>query len=154
MVLVSVIAEVGEGADSPLCSPDGGEPHHRRAVELAVAMQRSMVGLNEGWHELGLGEDLRIRMGINTGMLIFGSQGCMTYTAIGLQTNVTARIQAQCQPGEILLSDANWQFIREEVHCTPKGEIEVKGVQLSVRSRFNDQKESTSQTVAASSAQA
>ena len=75
-------------------------------------------------------------MGINTGMLSvgsFGSQGRMTYTAIGLQTNVTARIQAQCQPGGILLSDASWQLIREEVQCTPKGEIEVKGVHFPIK---------------------
>ncbi len=128
----------GDGIMALFGAPDKMEPREqvRRAAEMALAMQREMVGLNEGWRELGLGEDLRVRMGINTGMLSvgsFGSQGRMTYTAIGLQTNVTARIQAQCQPGEILLSDASWQLIRDEVHCTPKGEIKVKGVHFPVK---------------------
>ena len=75
-------------------------------------------------------------MGINTGMLSvgsFGSQGRMTYTAIGLQTNVTNRIQSFCRPGEILLSDACWQLVRDQVPCTPRGEIEIKGVHFPIK---------------------
>jgi len=128
----------GDGIMALFGAPESMEPREqvRQAVDMALAMQRDMDRLNEGWRELGLGEELQVRMGINTGMLSvgsFGSQGRMTYTAIGLQTNVTARIQAQCQPGEILLSDASWQLIRDEVQCKPKGEIEVKGVHFPIK---------------------
>jgi class 3 adenylate cyclase len=128
----------GDGIMALFGAPGAMEPGEqvRRAVDMALTMQRDMAQLNEGWRELGLGEALQVRMGINTGMLSvgsFGSQGRMTYTAIGLQTNVTARIQAQCRPGEILLSDASWQLIRGEVQCTPKGEIEVKGVHFPIK---------------------
>lgn len=128
----------GDGIMALFGAPENMEPKKQvhQAVDMALAMQRDMARLNENWRELGLGEKLQVRMGINTGMLSvgsFGSQGRMTYTAIGLQTNVTARIQAQCQPGEILLSDASWQLIRDDVQCTPKGEIEVKGVHFPIK---------------------
>jgi class 3 adenylate cyclase len=128
----------GDGIMALFGAPESMEPRKQvhQAVDMALAMQRDMAGLNENWRELGLGEELQVRMGINTGMLSvgsFGSQGRMTYTAIGLQTNVTARIQAQCQPGKILLSDASWQLIREEVQCTAMGEIEVKGVHFPIK---------------------
>jgi len=128
----------GDGIMALFGAPETMEPREqvRRAVDTALAMQRDMARLNEAWREFGLGEKLQVRMAINTGMLSvgsFGSQGRMTYTAIGLQTNVTARIQAQCQPCEILLSDASWQLIRDEIQCTPKGEIEVKGVHFPIK---------------------
>jgi class 3 adenylate cyclase len=128
----------GDGIMALFGAPEAMEPREqvRCAVDMALAMQRDMARLNESWRELGLGEKLRVRMGINTGMLSvgsFGSQGRMTYTAIGLQTNVTNRIQAQCQPGGILLSDASWQLVRDEYPCTSKGEIEVKGVHFPIK---------------------
>jgi class 3 adenylate cyclase len=128
----------GDGIMALFGAPESMEPRKqvRRAVDMALAMQREMARLNENWRELGLGEELQVRMGINTGMLSvgsFGSQGRMTYTAIGLQTNVTARIQMQSLPGEILLSDASWQLIRDDVQCAPKGEIEVKGVHFPIK---------------------
>ncbi len=128
----------GDGIMALFGAPEAMEPKEqvRRAVDMALAMQHDMARLNENWRELGLGENLQVRMGINTGMLSvgsFGSQGRMTYTAIGLQTNVTNRIQARCQPGGVLLSDASWQLVRDEVACAPMGEIEVKGVHFPIK---------------------
>jgi len=128
----------GDGIMALFGAPEPMEPREQvlKAVAMAQAMQRHMARLNEGWRALGLGDELQVRMGINTGMLSvgsFGSQGRMTYTAIGLQTNVTNRIQAHCRPGQILLSDASWQLVRDEVRCAPRGEIDVKGVHFPVR---------------------
>ena len=84
---------------------------------------------------LGIEQSLRVRIGINTGMLsvgTFGSDGRATYTAIGLQMNVAARIQAQCEPGSILLSSASWHLINNTVACDPLGEVTVKGVHFPI----------------------
>jgi class 3 adenylate cyclase len=128
----------GDGIMALFGAPEPMEPQEQvlEAVAMAQTMQRQMAQLNENWRALGLGGELQVRMGINTGMLSvgsFGSQGRMTYTAIGLQTNVTNRIQSHCRPGGILLSDASWQLVRDQVACTPRGEIEIKGVHFPVK---------------------
>ncbi len=105
------------------------------AVRAAHAMQAALPGLNAAWRKLGLGADLRIRIGINTGMASvgsYGSAGRMTYTAIGLQTNIAARIQAHCEPGGVLISDATWQLVSDQVQAAPAGEVACKGVHFPV----------------------
>lgn len=105
------------------------------AVAAAQVMQAALPGLNAGWRKLGLGTDLTIRIGINTGMASvgsYGSAGRMTYTAIGLQTNIAARIQAHCEPGGILLSEATWQLAGDQVPADPAGDVVCKGVHFPV----------------------
>lgn len=108
-----------------------------QAIKTAQAMQSALSQLNESWKHLGFVEThpLSIRIGINTGELSvgsFGSEGRMTYTAIGLQTNVAARIQAQCKPGSLLLSGSTWQLVRDDILCEQRGALEIKGVQFLV----------------------
>lgn len=57
----------------------------------------------------------------------------MTYTAIGLQTNIAARIQSHCEPGGVLLSDASWHLVKERIACEPRGEVECQGVHFPVK---------------------
>ncbi len=62
----------------------------------------------------------------------FGSDGRATYTAIGLQMNVAARIQAQCEPSQTLLSSSSWHLVKDDVACKPLGEVMVKGVHFPI----------------------
>lgn len=108
-----------------------------QAIKTAQAMQTALTQLNESWSQLGLGEalPLRIRIGINTGELSvgsFGSEGRMIYTAIGLQTNMAARIQAECKPGGVLLTNATWLLVKDDIPCEPMGALAIKGVQFLV----------------------
>lgn len=128
----------GDGLMALFGAPDPMEPGQQAAsaVRAAQAMQARLPGLNQAWHRLGAPEPLRTRIGINTGVLSvgsFGSEGRMTYTAIGLQTNVAARLQAHCEPGSILISDATWFLVKDEVPCAPRGEVACKGVHFPVR---------------------
>lgn len=127
----------GDGLMALFGAPEPLEPGQqvRSAIESSRAMARELTQLNRRWRKLGLGQDLEVRIGINTGVLSvgsFGSVGRMTYTAIGLQTNVTARIQAHCKPGEVLLSEASWQLVSNEINCTAQGSIRVKGLHFPV----------------------
>lgn len=72
------------------------------AVAAATEIQATLPVLVQRWFKLGLDHELRAQVGINTGVLsvgTFGSDGRATYTGIGLQTNIAARIQANCDPG-------------------------------------------------------
>lgn len=109
--------------------------HALRAVRMAHEMQRRMVELRERWFKRGIQHPFRIRIGINTGFASvgdFGSPGRMMYSAIGQQTNLAARIQAHCEPDRILLSHSTWALVQDAVPCTPRGEIEVKGLHYPV----------------------
>lgn len=128
----------GDGLMAIFGAPDSLEPEQQvaSAVAAAQAMQAALPGLNERWRRLGVADALRTRIGINTGVLSvgsFGSEGRMTYTAIGLHTNIAARLQSACDPGEVLLSEGSWLLVRDRVPCEPRGEVVCKGVHYPVR---------------------
>jgi class 3 adenylate cyclase len=105
------------------------------AVRAAQAMQEKLPELNARWRTLGLDSPVNIRIGINTGMASvgsYGSEGRMTYTAIGLQTNIAARVQAKCEPGQILMTEATWRLLGSDNRGQFVGEIECKGVHFPV----------------------
>ena len=102
-----------------------------RSVRMAVEMQEAMGPLNQRWASAGIPETLQVRMGVNTGVVTvgnFGSAERTKYTALGKQVNIAARIQANCQPGKVLLSHATWLLVRDEISCTAKGELTLKGL--------------------------
>ncbi len=127
----------GDGLTAIFGAPEPLEPEEQvqRALAAANAMHARLADLNKSWFRLGIEQPLRVRIGINTGMLsvgTFGSDGRATYTAIGLQMNVAARIQAQCEPGGILLSSASWHLVNDTIECDPLGEVTVKGVHFPI----------------------
>ncbi len=78
-------------------------------MRMALEMQRRMLELKDVWVHRGIRKPLRVRIGINTGHASvgdFGSEGRKVYSAIGVQTNIAARIQAACEPGRVLISDS------------------------------------------------
>jgi class 3 adenylate cyclase len=110
--------------------------HALRAVRMALAMQRRMGELGEKWFREGIQTPFCVRIGINTGVASvgdFGSEGRTTYSAIGNQTNLTARIQDHCEPGKVLISHTTWALVEDKIPCEEQGEIEVKGLHYPVR---------------------
>jgi class 3 adenylate cyclase len=103
---------------------------------MAVEMQARMVTLREEWLARGYQLPFHVRMGINTGQASignFGSEGRMDYTAIGRQVNLAARLEVNCVPDKVLISHTTWAFVKDEIPCTPKGEITTKGAHEPVR---------------------
>ena len=127
----------GDGLMAIFGAPDSMEPAEqvRAALAAASGMHDRLAELNESWPALGIEQALHVRVGINTGVLsvgTFGSDGRATYTAIGLQMNIAARIQAHCEPGSILLSKSSWHLVKDEVDAEPLGEVTVKGVHFPI----------------------
>jgi class 3 adenylate cyclase len=127
----------GDGVMAIFGAPEELEPREqvRSALEAAQELQRSLPVWSQRWYELGIDQDLQARIGINTGVVsigTFGSAVRATYTGIGLQTNIAARIQAQCDPGSVLLSKTSWHLVSDTVSCQPRGEVEVKGVHFPI----------------------
>jgi adenylate cyclase len=129
---------VGDGIMIFFGAPEvtSDEDHALRAVQMAKVMQRRMAELRERWFEGGIQTPFQIRIGVNTGVASvgdFGSAGRIAYSAIGNQTNLTARIQAACEPGKILLSHTTWALVKNQIPCKERGEIHVKGLHYPVR---------------------
>ena len=89
---------------APYRQPDDA----RRAVQAAIAMQRTVIRLNEQWrHRRGM--EIQIHIGLNTGKVAagnIGSQKLIQYATIGDTTNVTSRICSAAKEGEILISQS------------------------------------------------
>jgi len=115
--------------------PMAPEAQAMAAVSAGRAMLARLRDLNETWRKLGLGDPLHIRIGVNTGVVSvgsYGSAGRMTYTGIGLHTNIAARIQSHCAPDGMLIGEPTWQLVRDAVDCEPQGNIACKGVHFPV----------------------
>lgn len=105
--------------------------HAQDAVGMAVAMQRRMVVLREKWFSSGIEHPFQIRCGVNTGMATvgaFGAEGRREYSAVGLQTNIAARLEGACTPGKVMISHATWALVHEKFECVDLGDRELKGV--------------------------
>lgn len=127
----------GDGLMALFGAPDLMSPRQQvtNAIMAAQDMQARMPQLNKVWRGLGLGTDLAIRIGINTGFASvgsYGSEGRMTYTAIGIQTNIASRIEGFAQPGQILIAEACYQLIKGQIACRAVGQVNCKGVRKPV----------------------
>jgi class 3 adenylate cyclase len=68
---------------------------------------------------------------VNTGSCsvgVFGSDTHRTYAAIGLPTNVAARLESAAAPGEVLASPSTLALLGDRVTSCSRGELALKGV--------------------------
>jgi adenylate cyclase len=98
----------------------------------AVHAVRAAVGMQQSAEETARDHDdwPRFRIGVNTGpaaLAIVGAGQQRSFTAIGDTTNVAARLQAAAEPGSVLIGEATYELVREEIPAEPYGELELKG---------------------------
>jgi adenylate cyclase len=113
----------------------GVEEDARACLRMAVDMQRRLEQLNTLWHQKGIEQPFRARMGINTGYCNvgnFGSDDRMDYTIIGAEANLAARLQSIAEPGGICLSYETYALVRDLVRARPLSPIAMKGISREV----------------------
>ena len=94
-------------------------------------MQEKMDELKKKWLDEGFQNPFEIRVGINTGFCNvgnFGSEDRLDYTIIGGEVNLASRLESNAKTGEILVSHETFAFIKEDITCEKKEEINVKGI--------------------------
>jgi class 3 adenylate cyclase len=119
-----------------------GDPHSRgnredalAAVRMAIEMRGRMISLREQWLNRGLSEPFHIRMGIASGFGTvgnFGTEDHLDYTAIGAQVNLAARLESLAQPDQILIAEATYRLVKEEICCEKVDEFKIKGIAYPV----------------------
>jgi class 3 adenylate cyclase/tetratricopeptide (TPR) repeat protein len=121
---------LGDGFMALFGAPLAHEDHALRAILTALAIQRA---LPEQGAELGLppGEELSLRMGVNSGPVVVGKIGDnlrMDYTAVGDTTHLAARLQQLAEPGAILASEVTSRQVRGYVRLESVGPLPAKGI--------------------------
>jgi len=112
-----ILAYFGDFTDS--------DTHAYDAVSAAIEMQKRIPGLQKR-----LGFDFQIRIGVHTGPVDVGNIGStehLDYTVIGRNVNLAQRLEANCEPGKVLISDATYQLVKERVDIADTREIPLKG---------------------------
>jgi len=118
---------LGDGMMAIFNAPVELPQHERAAIRAGLRMQerlRQMVEDSGGALTTGYG------VGINTGPAIVGNIGTpelMNYTAIGDAVNVAARLQAEAGIGDVLISDATYERVRDDFEVEELGARQVKG---------------------------
>ena len=110
--------------NDPLDCPDAPE----RAVRMALAMRARVAELAEGWSRRGYALDFGV--GIAQGHATLGRigfEGRSDYTAIGSVTNLAARLCAEAEGRQILISQRVYAAIEEIVVADSVGELALRG---------------------------
>ncbi|WP_170419494.1 adenylate/guanylate cyclase domain-containing protein [Ruegeria arenilitoris] len=115
----------------------GVEEDAAACVRMAIDMQRKLGHLQTEWQRKGLiDRPFRARMGINTGYCTignFGSADRMDYTAIGREVNLAARLEAECDPGGLLLAAETYSLVKDWLPVEEREPVRVKGFQNPIR---------------------
>ncbi len=113
-----------------------GEPSSQGArqdaldcVAMALDMRREMRTLRHKWRLMGFA-GLYIRVGITTGYCHvgnFGSNNRLSYTLIGKEANLAARLESSAGKDEILVSESTYDYVCHNYECQHAGAFQLKG---------------------------
>lgn len=103
------------------------DPAHH-ALRMALQMQAAMQGLAAGWQRRGY--DLQLGIGVAMGFASIGGigfEGRIDYGAIGIVTNLAARLCAEAAGGEILAAPRVIAALGPDCATEPVGPFALKG---------------------------
>lgn len=78
---------------------------------------------------------INIRVGINTGQVIFGSVGIrerMDWTALGDVVNIASRVESSSESGAVMITDNTYSFVQDLVTIKEKTYMDLKGKSFRV----------------------
>ncbi len=102
-------------------------PRADHAPALARAALEMMTFLDR-W-ESPYADDIRFRMGINSGPVLAGVIGRkkFSYDVWGDPVNVASRMESHADPGRIQVSRDTYELLKDEFVLEPRGSVAIKG---------------------------
>src|SRR5215831_16779116 len=126
---------LGDGLMALFGAPVALEDHALRGVQAALAIQETLTGYSEQLKR-DRGVELRLRLGLNTGLVVVGRIGDdlrMDYTAVGDTTHLASRVQGVAEPGTILITEVTHGLVEGYVRTEGLEPVSVKGRSERVR---------------------
>jgi class 3 adenylate cyclase/CheY-like chemotaxis protein len=120
---------IGDAIMALFGAPADREDDAERAAACAVAMQLAMAGVNEKNLRDGLPE-VEMGVAVNTGEVIVGNIGSETrakYGVVGVNVNLTSRIQSFTMGGQVLISDATLNAAPGTIQVGPSMQLHPRG---------------------------
>jgi adenylate cyclase len=113
----------------------GRETYIPKMIDAAETLLRSIGygGPGEPWLPLGIGLDMGLAYVGNV-----GEGSVKDFTALGDVVNTAARLQAQAQPGQIVMSERVYEHARDRYPGAPAVQLELKGKAEPVAARVID----------------
>jgi class 3 adenylate cyclase len=120
---------VGDGILASFGYPTSHEDDARRAAHAALDLVKSVATTSASYASTGA--ELRVRVGIASGVLVHGDRGSGTWNQqgdlFGPAVNLAARLHEVAQPGEICISRETAELISGFFELDPMGRRELKG---------------------------
>src|SRR5439155_4038412 len=114
---------VGDAIVALFGAPVAHEDDPERAVRAGLQMQESLSDMTD---EAGI--EVRMRVGINTGEVLFGTMRAGgDYTAMGDAVNSAERLQTAAQPGQVIVGRTTYLATRDSIRYKPLGEVQARG---------------------------
>jgi class 3 adenylate cyclase/tetratricopeptide (TPR) repeat protein len=119
----------GDGTMALFGAPAAQEDHAARAAHAALDLQAALAGYG-AQVERRLGVPFRMRIGLNTGLVVVGHLGDdqrMATTALGDAVNLAARLEQIADPGEICASESTRRQAGDAFDWAELGEQYLRG---------------------------
>lgn len=111
---------VGDAVMALFNAPTSVKDHELKAVQAAMEIQKEI----HSWGKISVG------IGINTGEAVIGNIGSkhkMDYTAIGDTVNTASRLEGQTNAGDIVISHAVYEKVRQAYETRHREMVQLKG---------------------------
>src|SRR5437867_10512966 len=108
----------GDAVMAAFGAPAALEDHAERALHAALAMQRRLSEL---------GDDLGLRIGVNTGEVVVGRSREGSSFVSGDAVNVAARLEQAAAPGETLVGERTVAAVRGAFEFSGPQTVQAKG---------------------------
>ncbi len=113
---------IGDAIMAVFGVPTAHEDDPERAVRAALGMRSRLTGIARRH-----GQDLILRVGVNTGVVATGSDIGRDFLVTGDAVNVAARLQQAAEPGEVLVGDRTFRALQPLVQTVQPRTVIFKG---------------------------
>ncbi len=114
--------------DAYMCAGGLPFPIENHALKMVYAALDILKFVEDTKAEKETGLSFNVRIGINTGPLVAGVVGNkkFSYDIWGDTVNVASRMESLSDSGEINISEATYNLVKEVFECEYRGQMEVK----------------------------
>ena len=121
------IEKIKTVGDAYLAASGLPQPNPKHAIAMLTAAREIAMFMHDRKKKLG-DKTFEVRIGVHTGNVVAGIVGVIkfAYDIWGDTVNTAARMEEKSEPGRINISQTTYELVKEEFHCTYRGEIDAK----------------------------